>query len=86
MSNHDVQMLHGKRCTLRLRGKVAPCLSAFTIHLQHGAIMQHYAQKQNEPVARNIIVNNTKVLSSELDSNRLQIFESLCTYMQKSYH
>jgi len=29
MSNHDVQRLHGNRCTLRLRGKVAPCLSAF---------------------------------------------------------
>jgi len=28
MSNHDVQRLHGRRCTLRLRGKVAPCLSA----------------------------------------------------------
>ena len=28
MSNHDVKRLHGKRCTPRLRGKVAPCLSA----------------------------------------------------------
>ena len=29
MSNHDVQRLHGKRCTPRLRGKVDPFLSAF---------------------------------------------------------
>ena len=28
-SNHDAQRLHGNRCTPRLRGKVAPCLSAF---------------------------------------------------------
>ena len=32
MSNHDVQRLHGKRCTRRLPGKVAPCLSALTEH------------------------------------------------------
>ena len=31
MSNHDVQRLHGKRCTPRLRGKVATCLSAFSV-------------------------------------------------------
>ena len=30
MSNHDVQRLQGKRCQPRLRGKVAPCLSALT--------------------------------------------------------
>ena len=31
MSNHDVRKLHGKRCTPRLRGKVAPCMFAFTV-------------------------------------------------------
>jgi len=38
MSNHDVQRLHGKRCTPRLRDKVAPCLSTLmdqTIHEYH---------------------------------------------------
>jgi len=33
MSNHEVQRLHGQRCTPRLHGKVAPCLSAFTFRL-----------------------------------------------------
>ena len=28
MSNHDGKRLHGKCCTTRLRGEVAPCLSA----------------------------------------------------------
>ena len=31
MCNHGVQRLHGKRCTPRLRGKVAPCRSALTV-------------------------------------------------------
>jgi len=30
MSSHVVQRLHGTRCTPRLHGKVAPCLSALT--------------------------------------------------------
>ena len=30
MSNHDVQRLHGKRCTTRLRSKVSPCLPAIS--------------------------------------------------------
>ena len=54
-----------------------------TMHLQHGAIKQHHAQKHSEPITRNIIVNNTKILRSESDCNRLQIFESLYIYAKK---
>ena len=53
------------------------------MHLQHGAIKQHHAQKHSEPITRNIIVSNTKILRSESDCNRLQIFESLYIYAKK---
>ena len=55
-----------------------------TMHLQHVAINQHHAQKYNEPIIRNIILNDTNIYCSKSDCNRLQIFESLYIYTKKN--
>ena len=54
-----------------------------TMHLQQGAIKTHTLTHHNIPITRHTLVNNTRIIHKENNSNRLQLKEALLKKQRK---
>ena len=53
------------------------------MHLQNGAIKEHWINKHKEKINRKTIVEHTKVRYKENDQTRLEVLESLIILHEK---
>ena len=56
-----------------------------TMHLQSGGPSKHMSEHHNQPITRQLLVDNTKILHQENDYNRLQIKEALLIKNKRPY-
>ena len=54
-----------------------------TMHLQHGGPKHHAQHQHNTQLTRDILVQNTTVIATNTDSNRLHIMEALLIFQHK---
>ena len=65
-------------CKLQYYGFTTTTFSRrLTMHLQNGALKVHASHAHDKFISRKYIVNNTKIVRTENDVNRLQILEAL---------